>query len=65
MQWDSPQAERQNDKGICWTCLDKNRSCDGDLPRTLARDVETLHQASEIADKRPSAQVVGPAYKET
>ncbi|KAF9888967.1 hypothetical protein FE257_008137 [Aspergillus nanangensis] len=27
-----PRATRQNDDGACWTCLNKNRECDGGLP---------------------------------
>ena len=33
MERDLPSAERRNDKGACWTCLDKDRTCDGRLPR--------------------------------
>ncbi|KAK3322791.1 fungal-specific transcription factor domain-containing protein [Apodospora peruviana] len=28
-----PRAERRNDEGACWTCLDRNWQCDGGLPR--------------------------------
>ncbi|KAL6407157.1 Protein of unknown function DUF3468 [Ilyonectria robusta] len=33
MERNLPRAERQNDKGACWTCLERNWPCDGALPR--------------------------------
>ena len=30
-------AERQNDEGACWTCLDKSMQCDGQLPRMYSQ----------------------------
>ncbi|KAH7123275.1 C6 transcription factor [Dactylonectria estremocensis] len=36
MERNFPQAERQNEKGACWTCVERNWQCDGTLPRCKA-----------------------------
>ncbi|KPM41935.1 hypothetical protein AK830_g4619 [Neonectria ditissima] len=33
MERNLPRVERRNDKGACWSCLDKNWVCDGALPQ--------------------------------
>ncbi|KAH7131119.1 C6 transcription factor [Dactylonectria macrodidyma] len=36
MERNLPRAERQNDKGACWSCVERNWVCDGALPRCKA-----------------------------